>query len=678
MTSYLYVLSIGPVQGFIAAARRTRDLFIGSHLLSEISKAAAKKVYEEHGKHGTLIFPPPPRGEADLQKRFSPSELPDAPNVANIILAELELQDGQDPRELDQRVKEAAQGEWMQYAKGAKWLAENESEGFKVLPIWDNQVNDVLELYSAWLQVSGDYNYRPARKRLMRLLAGRKSIRDFIQEEYRDHKLPKSSLDGARDTVLPKKIDGISDDLALKMRLKAGEQLCAVGLTKRLGGKRCDSIQKRNDHKLEAFPSVVRVALDPWVRGIIESDGEAKKILEEIKGICENENIAQGSGRLSSGRRRYSDFPFDGHVLYLSQIDSILNASKSKIRNDPKKKANGQLKGWEARLTDDDIKALMKIRDLAERLQKSETIKHGEKGLGFGKPERYYAIIVADGDHIGKVISKIECKEEHIRFSESLSQFADEARVIVEKHNGCMIYSGGDDVLAFLPLDCCLQAARSLHDSFGDLLKGYEIPDKDGARTRSPTLSVGIAIGHSMEPLEDMLEFGREAEKTAKKGTDSNERNGLAIYVHPRSGVPIKIREQWKSKDDNSLDERLLKWAKMYENEELPDKAAYDLHELAEDYRNWETSTDEERKNLGSVIRDDALRLLKKKKSGHGKESLKDEVIEDFRNMLNGIDSYEGISRLANELIIARRISSSLKQANRAKKNKENVKVETH
>lgn len=671
MTKYLYVISIGPVQGFIAAARRTRDLWFGSHLLSEISKAAAKKVSE---KKGELIFP-------SLKKdKLLPSNFPDAPNVANIILAE--LPDGQDPRELDQQVKDAAQGEWMQYAKGAKWLAENECAGFKVSSLWDYQVSDVLEFYSAWLQVSGDDSkYKMERERLMRILAGRKSIRDFIQEEMRDlngewqkSHPPKSSLDGARDTVLPKNRDDISDDLALKMRLKAGEQLCAIGLTKRLGGIRFDGIREMERSKLEAFPSVVRIALDPWIRGIVDSGGEAKRILDEINGICkERENIAQKSGKWNNDNIRYPDFPFDGHVLHISQIDSIINAKKKS--ENPEKKANVQPKGWETRLTNGDIDALKKIKDLAERLQKNGTTMRGEKGLGFGKPERYYAIIVADGDYMGKVISNMTKKSDHIKFSDSLSQFADRARSIVKQNNGCMVYSGGDDVLAFLPLDCCLQAAGGLHECFEDLLKEYEIPGEDRGIKSSPTLSVGIAIGHSMEPLEDMLEFGREAEKAAKDGTDSKDkRNGLAIHVHPRSGVPIKIREQWKSKNDNSLDKRLLKWAKMYDDEELPDRAAYDLNELAEDYRNWKASTDEEQTNLGSIIHDDALRLLKRKRSGHGKEFLKDEVIEDFKIMLKGIESYEGISKLANELIIARRISSSIKQANRGIRDKENAR----
>ena len=40
---YVMVVNIGPVQGFIAAARRTRDLKYGSWLLSELSKCARRR-----------------------------------------------------------------------------------------------------------------------------------------------------------------------------------------------------------------------------------------------------------------------------------------------------------------------------------------------------------------------------------------------------------------------------------------------------------------------------------------------------------------------------------------------------------------------------------------------------------------------------------------------------------
>ena len=52
--SHLLAVAVGPVQEFIATARRTRDLWFGSYLLSEISRVVAKPVGADGGK---LIFP---------------------------------------------------------------------------------------------------------------------------------------------------------------------------------------------------------------------------------------------------------------------------------------------------------------------------------------------------------------------------------------------------------------------------------------------------------------------------------------------------------------------------------------------------------------------------------------------------------------------------------------------
>ena len=72
-----------------------------------------------------------------------------------------------------------------------------------------------------------------------------------------------------------------------------------------------------------------------------------------------------------------------------------------------------------------------------------------------------------------------------------LAGFASEAREIVHEHNGVLVYAGGDDVLAFVPVDRSLDCARGLHDTFGQLLQ--EWGEKVGTKI---TLSVGVAIGH--------------------------------------------------------------------------------------------------------------------------------------------------------------------------------------
>jgi len=51
---YLIAVAVGPVQEFIAAARKLRDLWYGSYLLSELSKAVALSLHNQSCK---LIFP---------------------------------------------------------------------------------------------------------------------------------------------------------------------------------------------------------------------------------------------------------------------------------------------------------------------------------------------------------------------------------------------------------------------------------------------------------------------------------------------------------------------------------------------------------------------------------------------------------------------------------------------
>lgn len=597
MTSYLYVLSIGPVQDFIAAARRTRDLWFGSHLLSEISKAAAKKISDEKGN---LIFPSSNNPEVDL----APKDERDAFNVANIILAELEVQDVNEIKKLDGNAKKAATGRWKEYADNAK------IEAARVIDekIWDEQVGDVIEFYSAWVPFKKE-TYASDRVQLIRLLAARKSTRNFRKPEGIHPGIDKSSLDGARETVLKKDKDIIGGkfpkDLTLRMRRSKGEQLCAVGITKRLGGGRVP------------FPSVVRVALDPWIRGV-QKDENAKKILEEIGSMCSGET----SFSSGTGGTLYKDFPYDGQVLFGSRLPVLMEAARELADIQP---------------LQNDGEKLTKIKKLVNELQKS----------GYGEPNPYFAILVADGDQMGKAISRIDDPVYHRNFSARLSKFAKSARDIVEKdYCGCMVYSGGDDVLAFLPVDTCIAAARKLHYEFGEILR--DCPEKGEP---SPTLSVGIAIGHIRDPLEDLRTYGKAAEEHAKEP----DRNGLALHLHTRSGGdPILIREQWREKDKKGLDERMEKWVKMYLDDTFPDKAAYDLKQLAEVYRGWDNPPDPVH------IQKDLRRLLSRKRPGEGTSAMQE---TEKQYLEEEVKSYDDLSRLAKELVMARRIAESYRQA---------------
>jgi hypothetical protein len=49
MTQHVLLISLGPVQEFIASARRCRDLWFGSWVLSELAKAAAAGIVDALG-----------------------------------------------------------------------------------------------------------------------------------------------------------------------------------------------------------------------------------------------------------------------------------------------------------------------------------------------------------------------------------------------------------------------------------------------------------------------------------------------------------------------------------------------------------------------------------------------------------------------------------------------------
>lgn len=261
---------------------------------------------------------------------------------------------------------------------------------------------------------------------------------------------------------------------------------------------------------------------------------------------------------------------------------------------------------------------------------------------------------------MGKAINDIKTAKDHREFSRNLSKFANTARDIVESHNGVLVYSGGDDVLAFLPVDKCLSAARNLHDEFGllNILK-----DDDGNLHGGLMLSVGIAIAHAFEPMEDLIRYGKDAEKDAKEP----DRNGLAVHLHKRSGGdPICLREQWRE-DDRGLDKKLDKWANMHLNNVFPDKAAYEMRELAEVYRNWKGTSKEVLKNL---IKVDAARMLKRKRPSGAEDNKISSKDLDF--MLDGLNSYKKVSHLANELILARKLAEVMKKAGQSAKGREN------
>ncbi|RDI95593.1 type III-B CRISPR-associated protein Cas10/Cmr2 [Meiothermus sp. QL-1] len=256
-------------------------------------------------------------------------------------------------------------------------------------------------------------------------------------------------------------------------------------------------------------------------------------------------------------------------------------------------------------------------RTMARRSWRPEAMpeeRWGEEEDHIPEPQPYFAILVADGDRMGELIGRQEDPEAHRRLSKTLDGFAQAARKIVLQHHGFMVYSGGDDVLAFLPVNRAVACAQALSEDFRRRVGG--------------TLSAGVAIVHYREPLSISLENAREAEKAAKNGG----RNALAVALHTRGGAPITVVQPW---DGLTWDELL----EAYKTRAITRGLAHELRDLVQEWQ------DDMR---ADYLYQEALRILNRKEARGLKIPFPKEDTPAYRKALLGF---------VDQLIIARFLS---------------------
>jgi CRISPR-associated protein Cmr2 len=204
-----------------------------------------------------------------------------------------------------------------------------------------------------------------------------------------------------------------------------------------------------------------------------------------------------------------------------------------------------------------------------------------------------------------------------------------------------LIFAAGEDVSALLPLHTAVHCAEKLRLHFKQVVN-------EGFPDRQATLSVGLAIGHFLDPLEDTLAAARDMEYAAKKG----QKNALAIQYRSRGGAPIQFRSSWESAPDAEL----TKWITLLENDDLPSKVAYDIRRTAEGYSAWPTDNEDAVALQRRALQLDLVRLLSRKSA-----TARDEV----RPFVDRLTSPDDAIDLANKIIIAGVIQRAQQQARR-------------
>jgi CRISPR-associated protein Cmr2 len=611
------IISLGPVQEFIVSARRSRDLWFGSWLLSELSKAAAQRVVLEHdGNLDTLVFP-----KAESIGHLTPTYTHF--NVANKIIALVT----KPPAEIGRLVNESILARLRIIRDDAYKEIGDVPEGYFLQSIAEKQVDDLIEY--AWASaplndLNDDEEYAKARNLVELLLEARKATRDFKpvlpQPQGWADNVPKSSLDGLRESVIHENAyDMDAAELRRRYGVRKGERLCGVGLLKRHGNRAGDSSFFSTSH-VAALPLLQsltdKAAVDDYVRQLSGLLGEIEP--RELYKVL-------GKVPIRAAKEPHPVFGrYDGHLLFEERLSDW-------FENNDLERAK---------------EALAEFR---------------RRALDGQRPNPYYALLLADGDRMGKVIDAQRSVEKHRRLSSCLAVFAGRvSRIVEEEHKGSLVYAGGDDVLAFVPLHSTLPCARQLARAFSAELSEFKV--KEGECDASPTLSVGIGVAHHLESLSDAMQLARTAEKAAKR---VDGKNALAVIVSKRSGTDRPVMGKW-----GTLDQRLDRFVFLHRTEAIPDGAAYELHDLALRLQSSvpplcdETLSERAeavRETLQPAMRDEAIRILKRKRVTGEQKKLAEIVLAELSGFIRDPDL--PIEQLANELIIARLFAEATKLA---------------
>lgn len=615
------VLSIhlGPVQEFIASARRCQDLWFGSWLLSELSKATASGIAAQGG--ASVVFPGADSAELAPGGRR---------NVANKILVRV---DGDLDRArcvaeagrvaMEQRLSSLRESTFAALARNSSKVRKQFNE-----VVATQQLSELIEYFWAAATEGAD-GYAGARREVERLLAARKNTQTWEQPGWSQRDVPKSSLDGVRESVLQETLyDKPFTDIERfeAFRISGKERLCGVGVLKRNGlreGQFRGSVRRWR----ERFFSTSHVAALPWIvaaetnSSATSAWGVFANALDEIDpGILDELDCVRGAPSPLLDR-------VDGAVLY-----------EGRLREAVKSVGGGR-----------------EAEELAVRSQREFFA-----ALGRRAPQPYYAILHADGDRMGAVIEAQADFKAHHALSMALTKFAGAVPVIVEAHDGALIYAGGDDVLAFLPLHRALSCAKELAERFARDTREWR--DREG---RAPSLSVGIAVVHHLARMGEAIDVARSAEHSAKQveGKDA-----LSVIVDKRAGAQVEV-----TGPRGTILQRLLPLIALKRLDAISDRAAHELLSLAV---LTEEPDEEALPALSSMQRSEAMRILRRKRAERGLQDVAEATLARLEAEITG--EPESALQLGKMLLVAEVLARAEDEADVPKPTSPDPQPEAH
>jgi CRISPR-associated protein Cmr2 len=660
----LLALSIGPVQGFIAAARKMDDLWAGSHLLSRLAWEAMRPVCEQLGPDAILF--PRLRGipQVDLWLRDRMG-LPDAlfegcdwmrgGTDANPLFSAalpnrfVAVVPASQARQIAEKVTQTVRG-WLKelgddvvsrllkeagydmettttpYAQIQEQLAGFPEVHWAVVPF------SLIRPRNAEKQTDLDTSALSAAMAPFFGVEAGKSCGFLATPAWQALQKEIDWGDGATffapnpGVLYPAVYDLAERVLAAAKAARVFEQTEQTGWRESLAGE--TEWLTADRAQLVLSPGQRKDTL--WTRVAATKPAWAKKgehlgALSAIKRLWPTVFAEEVGRALAAGeqgeQKDIGRFVVSTHTMALAhQLDRWLERGGRTVPGTAEALKGAESVALPRRLMRRhagnpalaDAKRLPDLLEAARDAEDDAALENAQRlvkqtlGTVLGKDEArletYYALLMMDGDRMGAILSGDEktaipyresfhpqvrqgfdqhaakqplirkygdqkrpiSPNRHLAISGALNDFSQTVvrHVVEEEHLGRVIYAGGDDVLAMLPvadLLPCMQRLRHAYSGVdpvheGGVWQGLTLQSgfaalKNGERLRvmrmmgeNATASTGAVIAHHQAPLSAVLRELRQAEKRAK--TEGG-RDAFSITVIKRSGGALQLTEKW-------------------------------------------------------------------------------------------------------------------------------------
>lgn len=545
MSKHLLHFAIGPVQGFIGQARRTRDLWAGSFLLSCLAGMAMRAVEDAGGK---VLFPCIDHDPLYAVLHWDASGAKGRPvrsgsgpvvgSLPNRFKAEVD--ETFDPNTAASRVR-AYWGHLSETVRNQILVTANPESW----AVWERQIDAFFEIN--WVKGPADLGQDGAwldRRKNWRshapsaepgdhcmLIGELQELSGFVQArgEVQQQLAFWAAMSEAIESYLSK---GDRDRVFATLELGPTERLSSIALVKRLFPiLKSDHLENAlgfvpgSSEKRETryWPSLAGMAAVPWLTAAFKADRAAA--LDYVGQIKRAERTEDGD-YASALSRAESSSPIDrvnalqafghldGKLFYDFAIDAAIADTE---------------RGWLAENRQDQAEMERKVHQAAKTGLPKLLSALGQAGQALSRGAKpYLALLQMDGDKVGELLGREGPGEDKV--SASLADYTDKVKGIVQRHEGVLIYAGGDDVLALFSIDTALPAATELHAAYRDSFQRMAQFDA--------TTSAGLALAHFGVPFSRITdESKRLLEEVAK---EQNGRNSIAISVTKQSGRQIE------------------------------------------------------------------------------------------------------------------------------------------